>query len=350
MQQARNGVDAAPSHLSRTMAPKRKITAPDSGAAATTAAPKAKSKSKAKQKRGVLHIGDAKPSDCWIAIMRNHVLPFLAPRKILRLTMSCRQWRSKIEWDVALRSALLGSTENGHNNVCKLLELAQAGRIWKPSPLRLLQVSCGVRCELLDCGGTFRKRGKPSKTLNRNPVRLIRSDYGIFACWECTQNKLSHNVARYKRDRILCGDIHQHPRAATAEYSKATYMCAQNQFSAGIPIGPLVTVERIVSLGGAEQTKAWLSHQEVPFLDNDVFQTLQEEAEQRWEDSYEKAAIRKQDRAKKKTEQIAREFYKEQGHLSLQKHAILKRNALSQEQLADAAAGPAPSPSSRLRL
>ena len=44
--------------------------------------------------------------------------------------------------------------------------------------------------------------------------------------------------------------------------------------------------------------------------------------------------------AKKKTEQIAREF----------EDAILKRNALSQEQLADAAAGPAPSPSSRLRL
>ena len=96
----------------------------------------------------------------------------------------------------------------------------------------------------------------------RGLVTNSRLQHGIFACWDCTQSEAnSVDVRRFKKDRVLFEDL-LHPieesRAIFAIYANHPFVwrtnakaCPTLEHPAGEPIGPLVTYERVVSLGGA---------------------------------------------------------------------------------------------------
>ena len=108
-------------------------------------------------------------------VVGNNVFRFCPAQEVLLLTTCCKRWHDLVDWEIVVRCAFLGSTVTGHKNAMALLGIIHLPQVWPLSPLRLIRVSCGRRCEI------------SGKTCRHSPAKC-QAPFGVFACEPCGWN------------------------------------------------------------------------------------------------------------------------------------------------------------------
>ncbi|KAJ3210523.1 hypothetical protein HDU67_005229 [Dinochytrium kinnereticum] len=182
---------------------------------------------------------------------------YLGPKELLRLANTCRLAQTWITHELAIRSILCHGSKNGMKSLDTVIRLARNGKIWFPSPLRLLRVSLGKRCErgttlLHDMLGRTTRGQTCGMELN-----FARPDYGVFFCWGCTQEmttqvkrtrkadlrKFPMEVLTHERMAAWGLDGHQADRSSIYLWSLTMQSTARSRVPGGGEfIGPILTV------------------------------------------------------------------------------------------------------------
>mmetsp|Transcript_33424 Transcript_33424/g.50417 ORF Transcript_33424/g.50417 Transcript_33424/m.50417 type:complete len:595 (-) Transcript_33424:234-2018(-) len=173
------------------------------------------------------------------------VMSMLAPKEMLRLCQCSKSLSQMVNYpDVIRNTILLGSGRYGRKSLKGILALLKQNRIHPPSPLRLLRVVCGQRCELALC---------------QNTVHTIRAQFGIFCCFSCVQNeKWTKSIVSDNKENDNNQDWTRDDRTARYEYGKRKVIVWRKPFIAacGERCGPLITYEQQQQQTKGEETAA----------------------------------------------------------------------------------------------
>lgn len=182
------------------------------------------------------------------------VLHYLHPRDLLRMSETSKALREYFTIAIIVTSAMIHGG-HGATTIKELYKLMKDCSIHIPSPMRLLRLINGKRCEICF----------------HNKVNHVRPKTGVFACWICltgeessvfASNHTLHafprqqqpltrshrtSLAKYRKNKKYEA-IFSHPRVACNSYTKETY--TWNRKRAALPttgdddteewIGPLV--------------------------------------------------------------------------------------------------------------
>jgi hypothetical protein len=96
------------------------------------------------------------------------VMSMLNPREMLRLSRCSKSLMKMVTHENVVRNTIM---IGGHpkKSLKAILDLLRDRKIFFPSPIRLLRVACGQKCEIAGCFKT---------------VHTIRSHYGVFCCFK----------------------------------------------------------------------------------------------------------------------------------------------------------------------
>eukprot|EP00978_Attheya_sp_CCMP212_P024175 scaffold75561_cov55-Attheya_sp.AAC.8 len=162
------------------------------------------------------------------------VMEFLPPRDLFHTTFTCKALRDKVTTQVVVRSALI---HGGHTKqICTTLDKLMSDKaIHVPSPLRLLRLINGKRCEICVA----------------KKVNLVRPSLGVFACKDCMDNGDLTKVwdttwDRYQQNKDAHDAIFNHPRLSTnRNWTKHNMWSDHRSDKAGELIGPLITFDDV---------------------------------------------------------------------------------------------------------
>eukprot|EP00957_Ditylum_brightwellii_P203513 15334953-Ditylum_brightwellii.AAC.1 len=191
-----------------------------------------------------------------------HVTSFLPPRDLLRISTTCTALRNSITIPLVVKSAMI---KGGHarRTMDELYALHKRGSIHPTSPLRLLRLANGKRCEFC-----FIKR-----------ANFVKPGYGVFCCSACCTIGDGNNAkddddddedtTPFKKDvlietfRTKLGLAEwQHARIQTNEFTINNQggRCrvwnkhlTSSSSSLGEAIGPLVTLQDLETMLGQQQ-------------------------------------------------------------------------------------------------
>lgn len=160
------------------------------------------------------------------------VMSMLAPREMIRMSLCSKSLMNMVAYgDVVRNTIMIGG--HGRKSLRGVLELLRLGKIHFPSPLRLLRLTCGQRCEIPGC---------------TNTVHTIRAQFGVFCCFPCIQNEsLTQSIAFSGKElsekfRFLMN----HSRTARYESKRKITLWRKPFITAsGERCGPLVTYDSI---------------------------------------------------------------------------------------------------------
>lgn len=166
------------------------------------------------------------------------VMEFLSPKQLYNMAFTCRTLRNLVTTKMVLQSALIAG---GHaeTTVMELHKLLSNQSMHVPSPLRLLRLVNGKRCEFC----------------NQNNVKFARPSLGIFACWDCTTQSLTRvfnkTWKRYSLEKQKYDEVLDHPRIATNDCGSKIYMLSRRlTLQNGERVGPLAIfgdIDKMVS-------------------------------------------------------------------------------------------------------
>ena len=170
------------------------------------------------------------------------MMDYLAPREMFRLAFCSKELMNSITTKMDVRSALL---HGGHAKTTMelLAPLMKSHSIFVPTPLRLLRLVNGKRCE----------RGRCSAKVNH-----IREGYANFYCWECHTEFFTASWktswVRYQRNPKI-STILSHPRMAACLFGKDYYL-AQKLFTThgGEKFGPLLRYNHVDLIALSKET------------------------------------------------------------------------------------------------
>ncbi len=125
------------------------------------------------------------------------VLELVWPSTLLRLVSCSKRLLRSLTHETVIKSVLLrgGASARSRESLGHVIRLAREGRIFAPSPLRLLRLCCGKFCERLSCGAA---------------ANIVRPDYGVFYCWGCTTS----NTFEFKTNTLKYDVLFSPPRLA----------------------------------------------------------------------------------------------------------------------------------------
>ena len=110
-------------------------------------------------------------------VLMAHVAPNLNYMDLFSLVKTTKEMRSLLRHEHALTAVLLNADDkfgkNAKATIRNVLSLYGEGKIHKPSPMRLLRLANGKRCEF----------GPPCDTPDARKVVKTRPDWGLFCCW-----------------------------------------------------------------------------------------------------------------------------------------------------------------------
>ena len=125
-------------------------------------------------------------------VLMTHVAPCLSYMDLFSLVKTTKQMRSLLRHEHALTAVLLNAddkfSKNAKATIRNVLSLYGQGKIHKPSPMRLLRLANGKRCEV----------GPPCDTPEARKVVKTRPDWGLFCCWP-------HGDGREARANVVRG-------------------------------------------------------------------------------------------------------------------------------------------------
>ena len=156
---------------------------------------------------------------------------YLEAPALLRLA-SCASWTAGcLSDEVVLRAAFLGGASAPRKTLGYVVELYRLGQVCKPSPLRLLRLANGKRCEVRGCRSTA-SRGAAT-------VSGSLRTFGVFCCWKCTL-ALTTEVEGDSRDAPE--RAYFHPRACHSTCAGIGGLWTEPFHSGGERAGPALTL------------------------------------------------------------------------------------------------------------
>jgi hypothetical protein len=168
-------------------------------------------------------------------VLMTHVAPCLSYMDLFSLIRTTKEMRSRLTHEHSLTAVLLNADDkfgkNAKTTIRDTMSLYGEGKIHKPSPMRLLRLANGKRCEF----------GPPCDTREARNVVKTRPDWGLFCCWPHTVGgsvELSHS----KKSLAVWGDTIRDPRTCRHPMSNKSFLWKQPARAAdGEAIGPIVT-------------------------------------------------------------------------------------------------------------
>jgi len=186
-----------------------------------------------------------------------NVMEFLPPRSLYNIALTCKSLREMVTTKMVVQSALIHGG-NPSKSMAELHSLMRNHSIHVPSPLRLLRLANGKRCEFCLTSGT----------------NHVRPGLGVFACWNCvvsgkqgrwnrgysSRNSGSSSIkltkawktswVRYRKYPIY-HTILSYSRVASNEHGTNHYFWSEHRCDAsGERVGPLVTWGDVDDLKG----------------------------------------------------------------------------------------------------
>lgn len=170
-------------------------------------------------------------------VLMTHVAPCLTYMDLFSLVKTTKQMRSLLRHEHALTAVLLNADDkfgkNAKATIRNVLSLYAEGKIHKPSPMRLLRLANGKRCEV----------GPPCDTPEARKVVRTRPDWGLFCCWPHTVGG-SHEISLSKKSLKTWGATISDPRTCQHSMSNKTFLWKKPMTAAdGEKIGPIVTTQ-----------------------------------------------------------------------------------------------------------
>jgi len=120
------------------------------------------------------------------------VFRFLAPRDLLNISQVNRNLRSSIRTREVVISGLFHGG-NAAKSIRNMIPLLKNKAIYCPSPMRLLRLTCGKKCEF--CFGKHVNQSKKHLFGTGRPA-YVRKPWGVFACWHCIRYRRKRNVSK----------------------------------------------------------------------------------------------------------------------------------------------------------
>ena len=165
------------------------------------------------------------------------VMEFLGPRELYRMALTCKTLRSKVTTRLVVRSAIM---HGGHaaTTVTELYNLMKNKSIHVPSPLRLLRLVNGKRCEWC----------------NINKLNYVRPGFGVFLCRPCLADQFTATIelmvlVQFRYDRIFSAQTF-------APLGNPSTIWSRRLEQNGELCGPLVTladIERMAQISTSEE-------------------------------------------------------------------------------------------------
>ncbi len=171
-------------------------------------------------------------------------IQYLPLRDLSVMELVSKSSRSSITTDVVVRSAYMqtGNRFCSRKSMDELYNLMSEYKIHIPSPLRLLRIATGNKCEF--CLATR--------------IRSVSSwSNGVFACWNCINSKRTNGgcclskawntgYVRYGKNSHMYDFVLNLPRnVISQQYGKKFYLWAERRKVAGELIGPIIAWEDI---------------------------------------------------------------------------------------------------------
>ena len=168
-------------------------------------------------------------------VLMTHVAPCLSYMDLFSLVKTTKQMRSLLRHEHALTAVLLNADDkfgkNAKATIRNVLSLYAEGKIHKPSPMRLLRLANGKRCEV----------GPPCDTPEARKVVKTRPDWGLFCCWPHTVGA-SVEISLSKKSLKTWGATISDPRTCQHSMSNKTFLWKKPMTAAdGEKIGPIIT-------------------------------------------------------------------------------------------------------------
>jgi len=262
------------------------------------------------------------------------VCSFLDVKELLHLAMCSKFIGEQIKHEHVVVSALM---HGGHakSSMERLVGLIRGNtnqqqhqrKIYVPSPLRMLRLMNGKRCE----------------RCNEAKVNMVSQDFGVFLCWGRCNSLFTKRVARNNK----WSPFLEHPRVAAAKYSSNCYIFACDyRDTAREACGPLVTLHTMQAvMRGQTTTEEFLKQRDEADVNTKyadeiamVFDRSQKAVENRLREKLEK---------KKDATKIAVETKREKIHAIVEKLKGLLGEVPWKEALLDYEAVTVPSSSSK---
>ena len=167
----------------------------------------------------------------FILFLSMHYLPLRDLSAMSRVSKSCR---NSITTNMVVTAAYnkVGDRFNTRKSMDELYRLMSSNSMHIPSPLRILQISTGNKCEIC----------------NSRHNTMASWSFGMFACWQCVserKNCLSKawntSWVRYGRNKDKYDVAINHPRNAISKlYGKKYYIMEDIRVVRGEKVGPIV--------------------------------------------------------------------------------------------------------------
>mmetsp|Transcript_26949 Transcript_26949/g.65440 ORF Transcript_26949/g.65440 Transcript_26949/m.65440 type:complete len:593 (-) Transcript_26949:121-1899(-) len=159
----------------------------------------------------------------------SQLFSFLDPRSLLRFSCVNKDFSSLLTYEHVVRAAMMRGGF-GATSLERMVLLINHGLIWVPSPIRLLRVVCGKRCEKCSDGSP----------------RYASASFGVFLCDKCIEactTPIEHwkkPILAYKRAPLVCFGPRKGPWTMKKFFFKSPMKDRTSE-----DIGPLVTFQHI---------------------------------------------------------------------------------------------------------
>ena len=174
---------------------------------------------------------DDKFAEQKILTIEQHI-QFLPPKSLMNVALTCKSLLSRVTTTMVVRSALIHG-DNAKKTFEELYKLMKNHSIHPPSPLRLLRLANGRKCEFC---------------CKKNVLSLYQDmNIGAFSCWQCLTKAPDPLTMAFKSSWSRCWRnpiyrcILNHPRLASRNKSKGKFLWIRDRLDAnGDKIGPLI--------------------------------------------------------------------------------------------------------------
>ena len=157
------------------------------------------------------------------SVLWSCVLRYTWSGDVLTLMQCSKGLRELLTYEIVFQSVLLRGGNSGYSRKTleSIMNLTRSGKIYIPSPMRILRLCCGKRCESIGCS---------------NRVPSVQADFGIFLCKDCLNNMIVH-ISNY---------VSNIRTAIRVEKMEKKFVLNKDFYDVGGDrIGPVVTLEAI---------------------------------------------------------------------------------------------------------
>ncbi|KAJ3333977.1 hypothetical protein HDU76_000109 [Blyttiomyces sp. JEL0837] len=175
------------------------------------------------------------------ALLWEIILPFLGPRELLIVASTCRYFKNSLTYPLVIKHILQNhkiptSTGKSLEHMMNLLSLH---RIYKPTPIRLLRVCVGRKCE---CGNFCMGINGYG---NRDLVECVQEEFGLFVCRSCALG-LTTIVPGGDKDDALETMLLNQGRVCRYKATSANFFKEMFVAKDGEVCGPVVTFDEVL--------------------------------------------------------------------------------------------------------